>query len=39
VILARFPHARIEHVAGASHWLHADKPEQVIASLREFLTA
>ncbi len=35
-ILQRFPRARIERVAGASHWLHAEKPEQVIASLREF---
>ena len=36
-ILQRFPQARIERVQGASHWLHAEKPEQVIAALREFL--
>ncbi len=35
-ILDRFPQAHIERVAGASHWLHADKPEQVIGRLREF---
>jgi esterase len=31
-----FPHAKQEAVAGASHWLHADRPQQVIASLKEF---
>ncbi|MBU6448709.1 MAG: alpha/beta fold hydrolase [Rhodospirillales bacterium] len=36
-ILQRFPQARIERVEGASHWLHAEKPEQVIAALRDFL--
>ncbi|MBU6397473.1 MAG: alpha/beta fold hydrolase [Rhodospirillales bacterium] len=36
-ILQRFPAARIERVEGASHWLHAEKPEQVIAALRNFL--
>lgn len=35
-ILQRFPQAKIERVAGAAHWLHADKPEQVITALREF---
>lgn len=35
-ITQRFPHAGIEYVAGASHWLHADKPEIVIEALREF---
>lgn len=32
-----FPHAERETVEGASHWLHADKPQQVIASLKGFL--
>ncbi|MDE1906131.1 MAG: alpha/beta fold hydrolase [Rhodospirillales bacterium] len=36
-ILQRFPQARIERVEGASHWLHAERPEQVIAALRDFL--
>jgi len=31
-----FPGAEQQVVAGASHWLHADKPQQVIASLQEF---
>jgi esterase len=37
VIARLFPHAVRETVAGASHWLHADKPQQVIASLKGFL--
>ncbi len=36
-ILQRFPQARIERVQGASHWLHAEKPAEVIAALRDFL--
>lgn len=38
-IRQRFPHARIEYVADAAHWLHADKPEQVFAALREFMAS
>jgi esterase len=38
VIARLFPHAERETVAGASHWLHADKPQQVIASLKGFLS-
>jgi pimeloyl-ACP methyl ester carboxylesterase len=37
VIARLFPNAVLETVAGASHWLHADKPQQVIASLKGFL--
>jgi pimeloyl-ACP methyl ester carboxylesterase len=36
-ITARFPAATIASVTGASHWLHADKPAEVIADLEEFL--
>jgi pimeloyl-ACP methyl ester carboxylesterase len=36
-ILARFPAARIESLAGAGHWLHAEQPANVIAALKEFL--
>ena len=32
-----FPNAERETVEGASHWLHADKPQQVVASLKGFL--
>ena len=35
-IWQRFPQARVERVQGASHWLHADKPEQVVGALRAF---
>ena len=38
-ILARFPAAQLKIVAGAGHWLHADKPELVTALLRRFLMA
>jgi esterase len=36
VIARLFPNAVRQSVAGASHWLHADQPQQVIASLKEF---
>lgn len=38
-IMQRFPQARIEYVADAAHWLHADKPRQVIAALQEFFAS
>lgn len=38
-IRQRFPQARIEFIANASHWLHADKPEIVITALREFFAS
>jgi pimeloyl-ACP methyl ester carboxylesterase len=37
-ILRLFPAARVETIAGAGHWLHADQPEAFIAVLRRFLT-
>ncbi|WP_298215455.1 alpha/beta fold hydrolase [Acidocella sp.] len=37
-ILSRFPRAVIRRIPGAAHWLHADKPREVIAALREFFT-
>jgi pimeloyl-ACP methyl ester carboxylesterase len=36
-IAALFPAARIETVAGAGHWLHADRPQQVAARVDAFL--
>jgi pimeloyl-ACP methyl ester carboxylesterase len=36
VIRRLFPQAEEQSVEGASHWLHADRPKQVIAALQEF---
>jgi pimeloyl-ACP methyl ester carboxylesterase len=36
--LALFPNARFETIAGAGHWLHADRPEEFIAVVREALS-
>ena len=38
-IRAAFPSARIERVAGAGHWLHAERPREVEAAVRAFLDA
>lgn len=32
-----FPAARLETIAGAGHWLHADRPAAFVAALRRFL--
>lgn len=32
-----FPAATLETIADAGHWLHADRPEAVVAQFREFL--
>ncbi len=32
-----FPNARAETVMGAGHWLHHEKPDEVLASIRRFL--
>lgn len=34
---AFFPQSRVATVAGASHFVHADKPREVVALLRDFL--
>jgi len=34
----QFPCSRIETVADAGHWLHAEQPGRVIAATRQFLT-
>ena len=31
-----FPQAQIETIAGAGHWIHVDKPEEVIEKMRVF---
>ncbi|SEB22545.1 alpha/beta fold hydrolase [Variovorax sp. YR216] len=36
-IRALFPHAQTERVADAGHWVHADQPEALLCSLREWL--
>lgn len=33
---ALFPNAERQSIEGAAHWLHADKPREVIAALRAF---
>jgi esterase len=38
-IMQRFPNAKLQTVAGASHWLHADHPAEVLEALRRFLFA
>lgn len=38
-IRRHFPAARIARVPGAGHWLHADRPDAVAATLRAFLDA
>jgi pimeloyl-ACP methyl ester carboxylesterase len=37
LIDARFPNAARQTIEGAGHWLHAEKPQQVIAALKDFL--
>ena len=34
---AQFPHAKVETVAHAGHWLHAEKTAEVLAFMTEFL--
>jgi len=38
-IRALFPSARLAHIPGAGHWLHAEKPREFEAALRAFLDA
>ena len=33
-----FPAVRLEQVAAAGHWVHAEKPEEFLAAVRRFLT-
>ncbi|CAA7620250.1 alpha/beta fold hydrolase [Magnetospirillum sp. UT-4] len=37
LIAALFPAARIDSIAGAGHWLHADRPAEFQAALQAFL--
>jgi len=36
---ALFPRARLKVIAGAGHWLHAEKPAIFLRLAREFLAA
>lgn len=38
-IAASFPRARVARIPGAGHWLHADRPAEVVAAVRAFLAA
>ena len=33
-----FPEAKIETIAGAGHWVHAEQTEKFIEVVREFLS-
>ena len=39
MIRALFPQAEIQTIAGAAHWVHADKPEEFAGRVRAFLEA
>ncbi|WP_318364622.1 esterase [Enterobacter sp.] len=36
-LLAQFPQARAHVVAGAGHWVHAEKPDAVLRAIRRYL--
>ena len=36
-LLSQFPSARAHVIAGAGHWVHAEKPEAVLRAIRRFL--
>ncbi|XTZ37264.1 esterase [Salmonella enterica] len=37
-LLAQFPKARAHVIAGAGHWVHAEKPEAVMRAIRRYLS-
>ncbi|MGG7445301.1 esterase [Kosakonia oryzendophytica] len=37
-LLAQFPQARAHVIAGAGHWVHAEKPEAVMRAIRRYLS-
>ncbi|HCC6092362.1 esterase [Citrobacter freundii] len=37
-LLAQFPQARAYVIAGAGHWVHAEKPEAVLRAIRRYLS-
>lgn len=38
LIKQHFPQAKIEMIAGAGHWVHAEKPEEVVRLLKSFFS-
>ncbi len=36
-ILELFPHARLDRIAGAGHWVHVDQPQALAEALLDFL--
>src|ERR1043165_931664 len=36
-VASYFKQARIETISGAGHWLHHDKPDEVLGAMRTFL--
>ncbi|CCK01635.1 Esterase ybfF [Cronobacter sakazakii 701] len=36
-LLSQFPKARAHVIAGAGHWVHAEKPQAVLRAIRRFL--
>ena len=38
-LLAQFPQARAHVIAGAGHWVHAEKPAAVLRAIRRYLTS
>jgi len=36
-ILKHFPNSRIETIEGAGHWVHADKPEELMEAIYDFI--
>jgi esterase len=38
-LLAQFPQARAHVIAGAGHWVHAEKPEAVLRAIRRYLSS
>ncbi|WP_318386178.1 esterase [Enterobacter sp.] len=37
-LLTQFPQARAHVIAGAGHWVHAEKPDAVLRAIRRYLT-
>ena len=37
-LLAQFPQSRAHVIAGAGHWVHAEKPEAVLRAIRRYLS-